>query len=38
MAYIDLTQKNVFQKKYEDFLQFYLKNLTGATIVVSNDS
>lgn len=38
MSYIDLTQKNVFQKKYEDFLQFYLKNLTGATIVVSNDS
>lgn len=37
MAHIDLTQKNVFQKKYEDFLQFYLKNSIGATIVASRD-
>lgn len=35
MVHIDLTQKNVFSKKYENFLQFYIKNSTGATIVTS---
>lgn len=34
MAHIDMTQKNVFRHKYDDFLQFYLKNTTGASIVL----
>ncbi len=38
MSYIDKTQKNIFRNKYNDFVQFYLKNTTGASIVLPKNN